>query len=98
MHASDTKSATACEARIVAQPPFDPKEPLPVSRTRVCIGLLLFISGFALSSSSTFFPSARAWIASIGILLIICSFFILGLHRLRGRGRDPRKLYGHERI
>jgi hypothetical protein len=32
-------------------------------------------------------------------LLMLSSFWILGLHRLRsGRGRDPRKLYGHQRI
>jgi hypothetical protein len=87
------------ENRIVAEPPFDPKEGLPVSRTRVCIGVLLLISGFAVGSSSSFFPAAKLWLGALGLLLIISSFFVLGLHRLRsGRGRHPRNLYGRQRI
>src|SRR5438105_1347990 len=91
---------TARDGRIIAGspwPPFDPKQPLPVSGTRVRIGLLL-ISGFAVGCSSSFFPAAKLWLGSLGILLIISSFFVLGLHRLRSRGQDPRKLYGHQRI
>src|SRR5436309_3596635 len=103
MHVSDMTHDRLPENRIVAEPPlaeppFDPKQPLPVSRTRVCIGLLLLISGFVGGSSSSFFPVAKLWLGALGLLLIISSFFVLGLHRLRARGRDPRKLYGHESI
>jgi len=102
MHAPEITHDTARDDRIIAPPPFDPKhdmkQPLSVSRTRVCIGLVLLISGFAVGSSSSFFPGARLWLGGVGLLLIISSFFVLGLHRLRGRGQDPRKLYGHESI
>jgi hypothetical protein len=90
------------DGRIVAPPPFDPKrdlkQPLPVSRTRVRIGIVLMIIGFAVGSSSSLFPAAKIWLGGVGLLLIISSFFVLGLHRLRGRRRDPGKLYGGERI
>ena len=103
MRAPEITHDTARDGRIIAPPiiappPFDPKQPLPVSRTRVCIGLLLLISGFAVGSSSSFFPAAKLWLGGLGLPLIISSFFVLGLHRLRARGRDPRKLYGHQRI
>jgi hypothetical protein len=102
MHAPEITHDTARDDRIIALPPFDPKhdlkQPLPVSRTRVCIGLLLLISGFAVGSSSSFFPTAKLWLGALGLLLMISSFFVLGVHRLRARGRHPRKLYGHERI
>jgi hypothetical protein len=90
------------DGRIVAPPPFDPKrdlkQPLPVSRTRVRIGIVLMIIGFAVGSSSSLFPAAKIWLGGVGLLLIISSFFVLGLHRLRGRRRDSGKLYGGERI
>ncbi len=104
MRVSDMTHGRLPENRIVAEPPlaeppFDPKEPLPVSRTRVCIGVLLLISGFAVGSSSSIFPSAKLWLGALGLLLLISSFFVLGLHRLRsGRGRHPRNLYGRQRI
>jgi hypothetical protein len=79
-------------------PPVDLKQPLPVSRTRVWVGLVLLISGFAVGSSSSFFPAAKLWLGGVGLLLMISSFLILGLHRLRGRERHPRKLYGREGI
>ena len=101
MHAPEITHDTARDDRIIALPPFDPKhdlkQPLPVSRTRVCIGLLLFVSGFIVGSSSSFFPAAKLWLGGLGLLLIILSFFTLGMHRLRAGGRDPRKLYEHER-
>jgi hypothetical protein len=97
MRAPEITHDTARDGRIIAPPPFDPKQPLPVSRTRVCSGLLLLISGFAVGSSSSFFPAAKLWLGGLGVLLIISAFFVLGLHRLRARGRDPRKLYGHQR-
>jgi hypothetical protein len=100
MHASEIPHDTAQDDHIIAPPPFDPKhdtkQPLPVSRTRVCIGLLLLISGFAVGSSSSLFPTAKLWLGIIGLLLIVSSFFVLGLHRLRFRGRHPRKLYEHD--
>jgi hypothetical protein len=101
MRVSDMTHGRLPENRIVAQPPFDPKEPrqtLRVSRTRVCIGVILLISGFAIGSSSSLLPAAKLWLGVIGLLLIVSSFFVLGLHRLRARGRHPRKLYGDERI
>ena len=104
MRVSNMTHGRLPENRIVAEPPlaeppFDPKEPLPVSRTRVCIGVLLLISGFAVGTSSSFFPAAKLWLGALGLLLIISSFFVLGLHRLRsGRGRHPRNLYGRQRI
>ena len=103
MRAPDITHDTARDGRIIAPPIiapplFDPKQPLPVSRARVCTGLLLLISGFAVGSSSSFFPVVKLWLGGLGLVLIISSFFVLGLHRLRSCGRDPRKLYGHERI
>jgi hypothetical protein len=103
MRVSDMTHGRLPENRIVAEPPlaeppFDPKEPLPVSRTRVCIGVLLLISGFAVGSSSSFFPTEKLWIGIIGLLLIVSSFFVLRLHRLHARGRPPRNLYGRQRI
>jgi len=101
MRPSDTTHGTAHTSDIVAQPPFDPKElqqPLPTSRIRVCIGVVLLISGFAVGCSSSLFPTEKLWLGIISLLLIVSSFFILRLHRLRARGRHPRKLYGDERI
>jgi hypothetical protein len=92
---------TERDSRIVAEPPrppFDPREPLRVSRTRVWIGVLLLIGGFVVGSSSSLFPAAKVWLGVIGLMLIVFSFFVLGLHHLRSRGRHPRKLYAHERI
>jgi hypothetical protein len=103
MRVSDMTHSRLPENRIVAEPPlaeppFDPKQPLPVSRTRVRIGLVLLIIGFAVASSSSLLPSAKLWLGGTGLLLIISSFFVLGLHRLHSRGRHPRKLYGRQRI
>ena len=102
MRAPEVTHDITRDGRIVAPPPFDPKrdlkQPLPVSRTRVRIGLVLVITGFVVGSSSSLFPAAKIWPGGVGLWLIISSFFVLGLHRLRGRGRDPRKLYGDERI
>ena len=105
MRASEMTYDANRDDHIVAQPPFgrppvDLKEPLPVSRTRVCIGLLLLIGSFAVGVGTAFFPAARVWLFIASALLLICSFFVLGLHRLRLRsaGRDPRKLYGRQNI
>jgi hypothetical protein len=101
MRAPDMTHGTSPDTRIVAQPPFDPKEPrqtLRVSRTRVWIGVVLLISGFAIGSSSSLLAAAKLWLGVIGLLLIVSGFFVLGLHSLRARGRHPRKLYGDERI
>jgi len=103
MRVSDITQSTSPDGRIVAQPPFsqppfDPNEPLPVSRGRVRVGLVLLIVTFGAGILSSFFPVARVWLFAGCVLLIICTSWILGLHRLRARGRDPRKLYGHERI
>src|SRR4030095_3825465 len=48
MRASERTDETAADCRIVArppltEPPFDRKESLPVSRIRVCVGLLLLV-------------------------------------------------------
>jgi hypothetical protein len=72
MRVSNMTHGRLPENRIVAEPPlaeppFDPKEPLPVSRTRVCIGVLLLISGFAVGSSSSFFPAAKLWLGALGL-------------------------------
>jgi hypothetical protein len=100
MRASKVTHDITRDGRIVAPPPFDPKrdlkQPLPVSRTRVRIGLVLVITGFAVGSSGSLFPAAKIWLGGVGLLLIISSFFILGLHRLRSHGRHPRKLYEHD--
>jgi hypothetical protein len=104
MRVSNITHGRLPENRIVAeppltQPPFDPKERLPVSNARVCIGLVLVVIAFAVGVASLFFPAAKLWLFAATVLLMICSFFVLGLHRLRsGRGRDPRKLYGRQRI
>jgi hypothetical protein len=101
MRPAQMTHGTAHTNHIVAQPPFDPKEPrqtLRVSRTRVWMGVILLISGFAISSSNSLLPAAKAWLGVIGLLLIVSSFFVLGLHRLRARERHPRKLYGDEHI
>jgi hypothetical protein len=103
MHASDMKDDRSRDSRIVAQPPFgqppfDPKELPPVSRIRVRVGLLLLIITFAVGVLSSFFPAERVWLFAGCVLLIICTSWIFGLHRLRAQGRDPRKLYGHGRI
>jgi hypothetical protein len=97
MHASDMTDGRSRDRRIVAHPPFgqpafDPKEPVPVSRTRVRVGLLLLIITFAAGIVSSLFPVARVWLFAGCVLLILCTSWILGLHRLRVRGRDPRKL------
>jgi hypothetical protein len=102
-HAADMKDDESRDSRIVAQPPFgqppfDPKEPLPVSRIRVRVGLLLLIITSAVGVLSSFFPAERVWFFAGCILLAICTCWIFGLHRLRARGRDPRKLYEHEHI
>jgi hypothetical protein len=103
MRASEMTDETARDSRIVArppftEPPFDRKESLPVSRTRVCVGLLLLLTTFAVGALSSFFPAAKLWLFAACVLLIVCSFWVLGLHRLRSAGRDPRRLYGHQRI
>src|SRR5437667_2420940 len=103
MRASNITHRTSPDSRIVAepplaQPPLDPKEPLPVSRTRVCIGLVLILIAFAVGAASSFFPEAKLWLFAATVLVMVCSFFVLGLHRLHSRGRDPRKLYPHQRI
>jgi hypothetical protein len=93
--------STGHTTRIVAEPPFDPEEPqqpLRVSRPRIWIGIVLLISGFAIGSSSSLFPAAKLWLVVTGLVLIVSSFCVLGLHRFRTRGRHPRKLYGCERI
>jgi hypothetical protein len=100
MRTFETTNNIARDSRIVAQPPgppFDRKEPLPVSRARVWTGLVLLISGFVIGSSSSLFSAAKLWLGGIGLLLINASFFVLGLHRLRCRERNPRKLYGRAR-
>jgi hypothetical protein len=65
------------DGRIIAPPPFDPKhgpkQPLLVSRTHVCIGLSLLISGFGIGSSSSFFPAVKLWLGGLGLLLIVSS-------------------------
>src|SRR6202035_4515784 len=103
MRSPDMTHGTSPVSRIVGQPPFarppfDPKEPLPVSRTRVRVGLLFLITTFGVGILSSFFPAARVWLSAGCVLLIICTSWILGLHRLRARGRDSRKLYGQQRI
>jgi hypothetical protein len=103
MRPSEMTRQTPGNARVVAQPPigrrpFDPKEPLPVSRRRVRVGLLLLISSFAVGVGSAFFPAAKSWLIAACVLLWMCSSWILGLHRLRPRGRESRKLYGHQRF
>ena len=101
MRPSKMTHVTARTSHIVAQPPFDPKEPrqtLRISRTRVWIGVILLISGFAIGSSSSLLPAAKLWLGVIGLLLIVSGFFVLGPYRLRTRGRHPRKLYGDEHI
>src|SRR5256886_16881012 len=67
MRAPDITPETPQDGRsvappIIAPPLFDPKQPLPVSRARVCTGVLLLISGFAVGSSSSFFPAAKLWL------------------------------------
>jgi hypothetical protein len=105
MRTPDMTHDTLPESRIVAkppstQPPFDPKQPLPVSQTRVCIGLVLLVIASAVGLASSFFDAAKLLLFAATVVLMMCSFFVLGLHRMRtcGRGRDPRKLYGHQRI
>jgi hypothetical protein len=107
MSESDTTQKTPREADIIAQPPlgsgppFDPKEPLPVSGARLWLGIFLLVIGLAAGFSAPLFIAAKLWLGVIGLLLVIASFWILGLHRLRlrsGHGRDPRKLYAHPRI
>lgn len=78
-------------------PPFDPKEPLRVSRRRVWLGIVILIIGLAVGFSAPTFPIAKLWLGAIGLLLVIGGFWILGLHRPRsGARRDPRKLYAHQ--
>jgi hypothetical protein len=105
MRDSETTQNAARETDIIAQspfgsgPPFDLKQPLPVSRARVWIGILVLVIGFLAGFSAPLFIEAKLWLGGIGLFLVIASFWILGLHRLRsGRGRDPRKLYAHQRI
>ena len=105
MRASEVTHDRSRDDQIIAPPPFgqlpvDLKQPLPVSRTRVCVGLLLLISSFAVGVGSAFFPAPQLWLFAACVLLFVCSFWVLGLHRLRARacGRHPRKLYGHQRI
>ena len=107
MRDSEATQNTAGETDIIAQPPlgsgppFNPKEPLPVSRARDWIGIVFLVVGLVAGSSAPLFIEAKLWLGGIGLFLVIASFWILGLHRLRsvrGRGRHPRKLYAHERI
>jgi|SRR6516162_3874237 hypothetical protein len=107
MRDSEATQNTAHETDIIAQPPFgsgppfDPKEPLPVSRPRVWIGILFSVVGLVAGFSASLFIEAKLWLGGIGLFLVIASFWILGLHRLRSvraRGRHPRKLYAHQRI
>jgi hypothetical protein len=103
MSESDTTQKTPREADIIASPPFgsgspfDPKEPLRVSRRRVWLGIVILIIGLAVGFSAPAFPTAKLWLGAIGLLLVVASFCILGLYRVRsGRGRDLRKLYAHQ--
>ena len=107
MRDSEATQNTAGETDIIAQPPlgsgpsFDPKEPLPVSRARAWIGIVFLVVGFVAGFSAPLFIEAKLWLGGIGLFLVIASFWILGVHRLRsvrGRGRHPRKLYAHQRI
>src|SRR5437870_346721 len=107
MRQSDTPQNASREADIIAQPPFaskppfDPKEPLPVSGVRLWLGIFLLVIGLVAGFSAPLFVAAKLWLGGIGLLLMIASFWILGLHRLHlrsGHGRDPRKLYEHHRI
>jgi hypothetical protein len=94
MRAFEVTRPKSPEGRIVAPPPFDPN----VSRTRVCIGSVLLVITFAVGALSSFFPAAKLWLFAACVLLIVCTGWILGLHRLRSHERDPRKLYGRQRI
>ena len=105
MRESETAQNTPRETDIIAEPPFgsappfDPKERLPVSQARVWLGIVVLAIGLLVGFSAPLFVAAKLWLGGIGLLLVIASLWILGLHRLRsGRGRDPRKLYAHERI
>src|SRR5438105_4523361 len=98
MRRSEITHSTLPASGIVARPPFgrppfDPNEPLPVSRRRVCIGLLLLIGSFAVGVGTALFPAAKVWLFAACVLLLICSFLVLGLHGLRllSAGRDPAK-------
>jgi hypothetical protein len=78
MHISEMTHSTPPDNRIVARPPFgrppfDPKERLPVSRRRVCVGLLLLVSSFAVGVGSAFFPAAKLWLFAACVLLLMCS-------------------------
>jgi hypothetical protein len=104
MRQSDTPQNMSREADIIAQPPFgsgppiDPKQRLPVSEARAWLGIVVLVIGVVAGLSALLFDAAKLWLGGIGLLLIIASFWILGLHRLRlrpGHGRDPRKLYAH---
>jgi hypothetical protein len=107
MRQSDTPQNASRETHIIAQPPFgsgppfDPKEPLPVSGAGVWLGMFLLVIGVVAGLSALFFVAANLWLGGIGLLLIVASFGILGLHRLRSRSRHvrhPRNLYAHHRI
>src|SRR5262249_46098635 len=94
MHAPDMTDDRSRDSGIVAkpplgQPPFNPKEPLPVSRPRVCLGVVVLVIGLVAGFSVPLFVAAKLWFGGIGLLLMSASFWILGLHRLRwGRGRE----------
>jgi hypothetical protein len=107
MRQSDSPQNTSRQADIIAQPPFrseppfDPKEPLPVSGARLWLGIFLLVIGLVAGFSAPFFVAAKLWLGGIGLVLMIASFWILGLHRLRLRsahGRDPKNLYARPRI
>ena len=107
MRQSDASQNMSRESDIIARPPFgsrlpfDPKERLPVSQARAWLGIVVLVIGLVAGFSALLFVAAKLWLGGIGLLLIIASFWILGLHRLRlraGHGRDPRNLYAHPRI
>jgi hypothetical protein len=103
MRASEMTDETAEDCRIAArppltEPPFDRKESLPVSRIRVCVGLVLLVHHLRCWRPKFLLPYGQG----MGVCRL-CSanrvqLWVLGLHRLRSAGRDPRKLYGHQRI
>jgi hypothetical protein len=104
MRASELTDETAEDCRIVARPPLTVDHRL-IAKNRFRSPEYVFASGFsslfttfAVGALSSFFPAAKLWVFAVCVLPIVCSFWVLGLHRLRSAGRDPRKLYGHQRI
>src|SRR5437867_16683 len=80
MSESDTAQKTPREVDIIAPPPFDsgppfdPREPLRVSRRRVWLGIVILIIGLAVGFSAPAFPTAKLWLGVIGLPLVIASF------------------------